>query len=188
MLMKFLRYTITFLLVVTVVAVVGWALLSTFTLLRSLDSSLAGTVITAIAGIIGLLYTQWQAKSREIAEGHRSNKIDVYNTFFEIVDSFMASAKANGNEQIQSDDISPELKKQFATLNRGLIIWASPAVIRSWLKFREASAQSPSSIMLAVDDMMQAIRKDLGNSHFGLKRGDVVKNYLSDPSELDRVT
>lgn len=188
MLMKFLRNSFVFILAVAVLGAMGWAMLSTFTWLRSLDSNLAGTIITAIAGIIGLLYTQWHAKSREIAEGHRSNKIDLYNTFFDIIEEFQESAKTGGTGEIESKEISSELKEKFKKLNRGLIVWASPAVIRAWLKFREVSDNGKGNTMLAVDDMLQAIRKDLGNSNFGLKRGDVIKNYLSDPSELDRMT
>jgi hypothetical protein len=33
--------------------------------------------------------------------------------------------------------------------------------------------------------VLQAIRKDLGNSNFGLERGDAIKILLSSPEELD---
>ena len=184
--MKLLRITIAALLAVAILAGAFWALTATISWLSKIDSALAGTIITAIAGILGLLYTQWHAKTREIAEGHRANKIAVYNTFFDIVEEFVATTSDEDAADFDVDSISPKFKKQFAELTRGMIIWASPSVIRAWLKFRQLPTTEGANVLLAVDDMFTAIRKDLGNSNFGLKRGDVIKNFLSDPGELDR--
>ena len=39
------------------------------------NNTVAIPIITAIIGLIGVMWTQWQSKSRDIAESHRSSKI-----------------------------------------------------------------------------------------------------------------
>ena len=150
------------------------------TWLRSLESTLAAAVVTAIVGLFGLWYAQWHSKSRDIAESHRSSKIEVYNHFFEIVEKFQDDKTRSYDTR--EEDVSESLKRDFIKLNRGLILWASPSVITAWLRFRAASEKGVN-ILIAVDGMYQAIRKDLGNSNVGLKTGDLIKITLRDPSE-----
>lgn len=54
------------------------------------------------------------------------------------------------------------------------MLWASPNVITAWLKFRTVST-SRGDVLLAMDQMYGAIRKDLGNSNRTLKTGDLIR-------------
>ena len=162
-------------------AALGWGL---FVLIaawfKSLDPPIAGAIATAVIGLVGLWYAQWQSKSRDIAESHRPSKIEVYNTFFGIVERFQ---EEGGLSEAEAGIDPPEwVKKEFIKLNRGLILWGSPGVISAWIKFRTA-ADSGENILVAVDRMYQAIRSDLGNSNLGLKSGDLIKIGLKDPNE-----
>lgn len=161
----------------------GWLALSgAATWMGSLDATVAASLTTAILGLIGLWYAQWHSKSRDIAESHRSSKIEVYSIFLDIVEKFQ-------NGKVKDADFKdgkvPEwLRQDFSKLNRGLILWASPDVISAWLKFRTVSTGGGGSVLLAMDRMYRAIRKDLGNSNFGLKTGDLIRVGLKDPNEL----
>jgi hypothetical protein len=159
-----------------------------FSWVKSLDKEVAAAGITALIGFFGLLYVQWNSKAKEISDSHRPAKIEVYETFFDIVERFM-SAEDSDVEDLdpESEEFPQELKDQFTKLSRGMIVWASPQVIKAWSEFREKAndPKTPVETLLAVDKVLQAIRADLGNSNFGLKRGDVVKLYLSNPGEVD---
>lgn len=145
----------------------------------SLNPNVSAAIITASIGLVGLWYAQWHTRTREISESHRQSKIEVYNTFFDIVEKFQSEyGKANFENR---DDIPEQLRKDFQKLNRGLIIWGSPEVIKAWLHFRDIAGQGNTNTLIAVDKMYQAIRKDLGNSNFGLQTGDLLKSMLSDP-------
>ncbi len=149
--------------------------------LKSLDPTVAAATTTAALGLVGLWYAQWTSKSRDIAENHRPSKIDVYSIFFNLVEKFQA-------EELQDNDLGEEnlpewLKKDFAKLNRGLILWASPQVITAWLEFRTVTSAG-GDVISAMDKMYRAIRKDLGNSNFGLKSKDLIRIGLKDPTEL----
>ena len=152
--------------------------------IKSVDAGVAAAIITAIAGILGLLYSQWQTKSKEISEGHRPQKIDLYNTFFDIIDYFMRNKRENKSEK----GIPKALQKQFEKLNRGMIVWASPGVINAWLDFRRGSEDPNQNTLMLVDPILREIRKDLGNSNWGLNEGDIVRIYLKDVDELDTTT
>lgn len=145
--------------------------------LKTLNPSVGAALVTAFLGLLGLWYAQWQSKSRDIAESHRSSKIEVYNLFFEIVEAFQ-------NEEIDADDLTNDFKKKFQQLNRGLILWASPEVIKAYLNFREVAGKGSENILFAVDTVYQAIRKDLANSNFSLNKGDLIRLNLKDPNEL----
>ena len=80
-----------------------------------------------------------------------------------------------------------ELQDKYVQFTRDLIVWGSPSVIKKWEKFRLAGLIASEEILLFVDDVLQEIRKDLGNSNIGLKRGDLIKLFIKDPSELDRI-
>lgn len=168
-----------------VLAGMAWLVWNIVRWVASLEPSYSGPTITAIVGFIGLIYAQWHSKSREIQQNHRPQKIEVYNGFFAILERFLKNPKEQkaleeGGEQSLPDD----LRDQFWQLNKGLIVWASPVVIKSWLQFRKVTTTGGSTL-LAMDNILKAIRKDLGNSNFGLQIGDSVKVFLRDPGEAD---
>ena len=146
---------------------------------QSLNASVAASLTTASVGLVGLWYAQWQSKTRDIAESHRASKIDVYNAFFDIVEKF----QANNVDVGDGKNLPDWLKEGFRKLNRGLIVWGSPGVITAYLKFRTTSTGG-GDVLAAVDAMYREIRKDLGNSNFRLRPGDIIRIGLKDPNEL----
>ena len=159
-----------------------------FNFISGLGKEVAAAAITALIGLFGILYAQWQSKAKEIADSHRPAKIEVYGIFVDIVERFMdAERHEDENLDPESDDFPEDLRDQFTRLSRGMIIWASPNVLKKWSLFREktGSAKTAKDTLLAVDGVLQAIRDDLGNSNFGLAKGDVVKIYLKNPDEIN---
>ncbi|MGB7816524.1 MAG: hypothetical protein WBL28_09275 [Methylotenera sp.] len=177
------KQTIIGILVLIILAALCWIIFNEVVIwFRTLDTSIAATLTTALFGLIGLWYAQWHSKSRDIAESHRASKIEVYSTFFDIVEKFQAQDVTQ--EELNEENLPDWLRNDFAKLNRGLILWASPNVISAWLKFRAVSS-SGGNIILAMDQMYKAIRKGLGNSNFGLNAGDLIRIGLKDPNELE---
>lgn len=171
----------------TIVFYVAWRIgVILYEWATGLEEEVTAAAITALVGFAGLIYVQWSAKAKQISDSHRPAKIEVYEIFFDIVEHFMTSETSEvANSDPDLDELPDELKEQFTKLSRGMIVWASPQVIRAWSDFREKAynAVSAKDTLLAVDKVLQAIRADLGNSNFGLSHGDVVKLYLSKPKE-----
>ena len=65
------------------------------------------------------------------------------------------------------------------------MLWGSPGVLSAYNSFR-AAGEDPKVILL-VDDLLQAMRKDLGLSNWGLGRGDLMKMLLTDPEKVDEI-
>ncbi|MBU1447887.1 MAG: hypothetical protein KKF58_06215 [Gammaproteobacteria bacterium] len=162
----------------------GWLFISTSVAwLKSLDSAVAASLVTAALGLLGLWYAQWHSKSRDIAESHRESKIAVYSTFFDLVEKFQAGGVEASN--LGESNLPDWLRSDFAKLNRGLILWASPKVIKAWLHFRAATMEGDGrNILITMDQMYRAIREDLGNSNSSLASGDLIRIGLKDPNEL----
>ena len=158
--------------------VVFWATYAALQWFQSLNASVAAALITAVLGLIGLWYAQWQSKTRDIAESHRASKIEVYNVFFDLVEKFQSEEIGDLNE----GNFPTWLKADYQKLNRGLLLWASPGVITAYINFRRTSVDG-GDILKAVDVMYREIRKDLGNSNHQLRLGDLIRIGLKDPNE-----
>ena len=152
--------------------------------IKSVDAGVTAAIVTAIAGIFGILYSQWHTKTKEISEGHRPQKIALYDTFFDIIEHFMRNEREKKTEK----GIPNALKKKFEKLNRGMIIWASPGVINAWLEFRRGPEDPNQNTPMLVDSILREIRKDLGNSNWGLSEGDTVRILLKNVDELNTTT
>ena len=186
--MKKLRQFLSIAFGFAVLAGLAWLIWSVVRWVTSLDPSYSGPTITAIVGFVGLIYAQWHSKSREIQQSHRPQKIEVYNGFFAILERFLKNPdEQKALEEGDEESLPEDLRDQFWHLNKGLIVWASPAVIKSWLHFRKVTTTGGNTL-LAMDNVLKAIRKDLGNSNFGLQIGDSVKVFLRDPSEVDKMS
>jgi len=168
-----------------VVLGMAWLIWHIVRWVAALEPSYSGPTITAIVGFMGLIYAQWHSKSREIQQSHRPQKIEVYNNFFAILERFLKNPEEQRALEEEGEESLPaDLRDQFWQLNKGLIVWASPAVIKSWLHFRKVTTTGGSTL-LAMDNVLKAIRNDLGNSNFGLQVGDSVKVFLRDPGDAD---
>jgi hypothetical protein len=142
-----------------------------------------GTVLAAVAAVV---YSQQRSKSREITEAHRPKKIELYNSFIRtMIDTLIKhkGATTSGRDLAEDEDF----KKFFFDFTSQVILWGSPRVIRKYSDFRTHGEKQAGHIVLIVDDLMRAMRKDLGNSNWTLQRGDLIKLLLTDPEKLDEL-
>jgi hypothetical protein len=146
----------------------------------------AAAVLTALGAIAGLLLTQRANKLKDVAEAHRAAKVEVYRRFMNFVTTALMASKTTAGTAIE-EPFGPDFQRQFVEFTSELVLWGSPGVLNKFAAWRIASQVSgiPESLF-AVDDLLQAIRKDLRNSNKGVKRGDLIRLYLKDPTELDR--
>lgn len=141
-------------------------------------------LITAAIGFIGIIYTQYQSKSRDIRESHRISKIETYRGFFELIALFQNANKKN----IEIDSNSEFFQEKMNKLTENFILWASDDVIKAWIDFRvntgSINQNDPISALRNIDNVYRAIRKDLGHPDRKLKPLDLISMNLSDPNEI----
>jgi hypothetical protein len=147
----------------------------------AIAAAIIGAMATVVAGIVAVLITQRQTKSRELAEAHRATKVMIYKEYLETITKLLQS----GNEKIKSETIpEDELIKYLLKFKTQIILWGSPKVIKAQYEFEEVARQG-GNLFMAVDNIYRTIREDIGLSNTGLPPLQLVKMYLSNPEELD---
>lgn len=157
--------------------------------ISSQESQVAGAIIaagaTVFAGLGAVVFSQQRTKTREIAEAHRPKKIDLYTRFIKKVMHVIHNHDASRPKNALVAD--EELRKFFHDFTTDLALWGSAGVIRAYGKFKRVSeATGSATTVLAMDDLIRAMRKDLGHSDWLLQQGEVIKTFLRDPTELDK--
>jgi hypothetical protein len=184
------RVKATMLLALAVLLLAGivsyWAISSAATWFAGVNPNVAAALVAGLAAISGVLLNQRATKRKDVAEAHRSAKVDVYRRFMNFVTTILADSKG-GQSVALEDRLGPNFQREFLEFTSELLVWGSLEVLRKFAAWRLAaqSTRIPESLF-AVDDLLQAIRVDLRNSNHGLKRGDLIRLYLRDPGELDR--
>ena len=188
--MKRLQHIPQFVLPLVVVVGVGYGVwcvgAAVLSWIMSQESQVATAIIafsgTTIAGIGAVVIAQQRSKSREIAEAHRSKKIELYNSFITTMIGIIRKHKSSGSNALEGDK---EIEEFFYKFTTEVVLWGSPGVLGHYATFRNLGQEKNPNIVLIVDDIIQAMRKDLGLSNWGLSRGDLMKLFLSDPESLD---
>lgn len=170
--------------VLLVVAAFIWAIKSGASA-KNAPAIVAASAVIA-AAIFSALITQQQIREREISESHRLQKIEVYGVFSDLYLATLKTAKVAGDKKklaAAQDDIV----EQMFQYSKRAMLWASPEVLLAYSSYREYGQNkgSGAELLLRVDDVLQAMRKDLGLSNSGLERGALVKMYLTDPESLN---
>ena len=153
----------------------------------SLNSSVSAAIIAAIAtvivSVVRIIYSQLKSKERDIAESHLPKKIELYKSFMdEAVVGILRLTKKKDGKSIDDKDVQKRIEDFFFKFTGDVIVWGSPQVIKSYSEFRKIG--NNPEIILKVDDMLRAIRKDLGHSNRRIKRGDLISLFLTDPEKV----
>lgn len=153
------------------------------TLKPEVVAAIIGAMATVLGGIAAVIISNKQSKQREIDESHRSKKVEIYKGFLDAVSGIMAKENENVSKKGLSDQ---ELVDYLVEFKTDLLLWGSPKVIKYQLEFERLSSD-PDKVFTAVNNLYKAIREDIGLSNKGLDNHELVKMYLSDPSELDAI-
>lgn len=94
-------------------------------------------------------------------------------------------ARFTGDAGGLHEDEGAEPDKFFKDAQRKLLLYASSPVIREWVKLRinvsdEDSDDENLDGLMAFEDFVLAIRKELGHNNSALERGDTLRVYVND--------
>ena len=141
-------------------------------------------MFTILAGISAVMITQMLIKNREIQEAHRTKKIEIYTSFITTATSMLS---------IENNDLSIKAPTEKELINilfqfkRDILLYGSPKVVKSQLKFMEIAQKNPNQVVKAVDNIYKAMREDIGLSNSGLNNYELIKMFVTDPDEIDKV-
>lgn len=148
----------------------------------------SATVFVAVASVFLTRYFERRA-ARERAE--QEKRIPVYEDFVRDFLQLIGATKPPA-ERKEVDE-----EGAFAVIGKfteKLIIWGSPDVIRTWVDYRyhswNAENQTPEEqleMLTKTDDLLLALRRDLGLSNKKLRKLDLLRLWIND-LELEEET
>lgn len=160
---------------------------NTWDYLSHLDSSLSTGIIaastTVIVSVLSILISKHLETKSIINNSLREKKTPTYENIINFI--FRITFASKIGEEPPSEK---EMIRFFTDTTRDLVVWGSNDMIKAFSKFRDesianAKGNSTSNVLFTVEDLMIAIRKDLGHSSGVLKRGDILRLYINDLNE-----
>lgn len=155
--------------------------------LASIDSDIsvaaiaaAATVLVSVLSIVlGKIYESRQVVEREI----RENKIPIYEEFL----SFMS--RLLHGEKVGKKPTDEEMLAFFIEFNQKMMVWGSDSVLSAWGEWRktiapmsgdDADPRNLAKMMHGYENIIYAIRRDLGHKNNGLAKGDLLRLFIND--------
>lgn len=141
--------------------------------------SLFGTLAVAYISYRSLLNSKVVEKQKDLDQELRKEKAPTYEEFVAFLFKIMRNQEAR---KPMSDQQMIEFVLKF---NQRLLVWGGDSVIRAWSNFKlGASAGETTKLVFSIEDILFAIRADMGHSNEGLKRGDLSAIFINDIQTL----
>lgn len=150
--------------------------------LQGLDSDLARAVVaagaTVTASVIALIGSKAYEARIAIRQELRVKKIPIYEDIVHTLLYRIMFASILKKPEMPED----ELMEFFAQATQQLTIWGSDPLLKTWgtWKTQAAGGLNPEAALFQFEDLLLAIRKDLGHRNRGLGKGSVLRMFVTD--------
>jgi hypothetical protein len=168
----------------------GWKLLQLlWEVFSHVNPTVGAGMLAASATVVVSVFSVLIAKRLEyratLAKEHREKKIPFYEEFVNFIFR-IAFAEKLGLEALTEQ----EMIQQASRFTQYLIVWGADDVIDAWFRFRNKSVNSDGSglaVMFEIENLLLAIRKDLGHENKGLVPGKILGLFVNDIHEHIKV-
>jgi len=168
------------------IAAVGWGVykLAVYIFSVNLDPNVVAGLIGAFALILTSVVSVILQKNREqqinIQIEHRNKFGPIYEDFIKNVLIRLLLADNLGKKPLSHD----ELVVLMAEFTKNIMVWGSNDVLKAYNKFRK-TAQLGTDVktydtVLAIEELILAMRKDVGHSNKELNKGDILRLFVND--------
>lgn len=139
------------------------------------EPAIVGTVATAIGGVVAVLYQQRLVEQARLQDAQRARMAPVYEELLDIMRRQMEQGSDGGK-------VAPELLAFMAELKgKQLLLGASSEMIQAFNRWSATADRGDSvGVLFAWEDLLYAIRKDLGHKDTALGRGDLLRLSITD--------
>lgn len=133
-------------------------------------------IITAGATIYAAIRTKSAERIKEIEQELRKQKAPIYEGFSEFL-----LGKVLKNEA--SED---EMKEFVINFSQKMLVWGGDDVIKAWVDFRKniVNEEFQYEGLFLMENVIFAIRSDMGHSNRGLKQGDLLTLFINDMEKV----
>lgn len=147
------------------------------------NPTIGAGVIAAAATVVVSVMSVLVAKRIEhrsiLLKEHREKKTPFYEEMVKFIFRIAFADKLELKPLTEK-----EMVKQMASFTENLVVWGSDDVVKAWVSFRAKSVEgfgdSPSGVLFEIENLLLAIRKDLGHANKGLSRGKILGTFVND--------
>jgi hypothetical protein len=163
-------------------AIIGWVIVSWFLGLgTTTQTAVAGLTGVVLAPLVAFLTTRALERRRLMESALREKKTALYE---QMVKDLMSMFDIGHTKKVKN---SNELLKAVAAFTPRLITYGSRGVIRAWTTFRLEGAGGENGVrtMAQFEDVLKAMRKDLGHGTLFQQRGELLGLWVNDIRNVD---
>ncbi len=133
------------------------------------------------AGLIGLfgmllvtLIVHYLTKKREINARHFADKRDGYMHLIDLIFELLFSIKAGRRLSEKT------MQEKIIKFKKSLLVWGGPEIIEAWNHYELKADENLSSEghILELENVLRAVRKDLGHNDSTLEFGSLSALFL----------
>lgn len=181
---KPIQLTLSVLLLLAIAGGAIWALWSLVSWFLALPST-TQTPLAALVGVISVpLITYFTSRSLEQRRSRenaiREKKTEIYDSLIRGLMRMLNLSKTTGAMS------EKEMIALFSDAVPNLITYGSRGVILAWNNFRRVSAKSADDfpvVVHAFEDLLKAMRSDLGHPTAMMAKGDLLRTFINDYDE-----
>lgn len=181
--------------IVLVIFIVGWISLSFLWnelreifvgLKKEVAAALIAGVATVLVSVLSVILTKYYERKRKIEQEIREKKIPMYVEFVEFWFRVLYSKNITGKKIEEK-----EMIEFFSDFTQKVMVWGSDEVLILWSRYRRAfvDIEDPKSVspekLFDFEDLLMAIRKDMGHKNKGVIKGDLLGLFIND---IDKYT
>lgn len=133
-------------------------------------------IITVTGTIFAAIKTKSAERVKEIEQELRKQKAPIYEEFSNFLLDKVLNNKA-------SED---EMKEFVINFHQKMLVWGGDNVIKAWVDFRKYVVTEVFQYqgLFLIENVLFAIRSDMGHSNKGLKQGDLLTLFTNDMDKI----
>jgi hypothetical protein len=145
------------------------------------EPAVVGAVATAALGVVGVAWQQRQSEKARLREAHRDRVTPAYHELLKLV-----WQQANPTTQQPPEEVEEFMRDLKA---RQLVLGAPKEMIEAfnrWERDAKAAQEADDSVALAFawEELLRAMRRDLGHDDSGMERGELLRVFMTDIDEF----
>jgi hypothetical protein len=139
----------------------------------TISAAIVAAAATTVVSVASVAFGRYFERQRQIEVEIRERKIPMYKD--------MVQGLLDGILNSKDSDNTAALEALFRLLTPQLVTWASDDVIGAWTRFKRQSGDgAPIDVMFQFEEVLKAVRIDLGHKSGDLAKGDLLGLFVND--------
>ena len=167
---------------------IGTGVLSLVETISALDTVLVIALISGAITILGLVVNSIISIAIKASEHRNKVKIELrakmeqpYSEFVNLIFDLMIATKT---DKPMSDK---EIMERIIRFSKQVTLYGSNKVVKRWAKYRISLGKltlTTAESLTQLEDILFAIREDLGMKKRGMKKGNLLSLFINDAEEI----